>query len=120
MNTGPVEKCSDTNGLSSNYVDSNVQYTIDTQQSTKLSPITSQKPVRHKPWTPEWLNQILRNSELTMAVGHLRAWMPDRREKEALETTVKAIRQLSPEKAIEAIKTLKQNKNSSKELKVMI
>ena len=86
-----------------NYVESSIAYTIDTEQSTKLSTMPSEKPVRHKPWTPEWINQILRTAELPRAVGHLRAWMPEKRQKEASEETVLAIRWLNHADSITAL-----------------
>jgi len=98
--------------VSDNYVDSSIVYTIDTasQQSTILSSKPSEKPVRHKPWSPEWLNQILRSAQMPRAVGHLRAWMPDKREREATDQMVLAIRKLANDDAITAIKSLKRNK----------
>ena len=65
-----------------NYVDRGIVYTIDTasQQSTNLLSKLNEKPVRHKPWSPEWLNQILRSAQMPRAVGHLRAWMLNQRE----------------------------------------
>ena len=78
---------------SDNYVDSGILYIVDTTstQSTRLLSKPSENPVRHKPWTPEWLNQILREANMPRAVGHLRAWMPNWQEREASEQTVLAI-----------------------------
>ena len=95
-----------------NYVDSGIVYTIDTasQQSTNLSSKLSEKPVRYKPWSPEWLNQILCSAQMPRAVRHLRAWMPNRREQEATDQMVLAIQQLTNDDTIMAIKSLKRNK----------
>ena len=61
-----------------NYEDSNIMYTIDNAdlKSTKLLSTPIKKPVRYKPWTPEWLDQMIRRLENPQAVGYLRAWMP--------------------------------------------
>ena len=93
-----------------NYVESSITYTIDTEQSTKLSTMPSEKPVRHKPWTPEWLDQMIRKLDNPQAVGYLRAWMPNRRELEATEATIMALRELDHNDAIIAIKSLKRHK----------
>jgi hypothetical protein len=70
----------------------------------------SENPVQHKPWTPEWVNQVLRSLDLPMAVGYLRAWIPEKQQKEASEGTVMAIQQLTHDNTIRAIKGLKSNK----------
>ena len=92
-----------------NYVKSSITYMIDTEQSTKLSTMPSEKPVRHKPWMPEWVNQILKTTELPRAVGHLQAWMPEKQQKEASEETVLAICWLNHTDSITAIRSLKRN-----------
>ena len=62
-----------------NYEDSNIMYTIDNAdlESTKLLSAPIKKPVRYKPWTPEWLDQMIRKLDSPQAVGYLRAWMPN-------------------------------------------
>ena len=77
VDAGSAEGDLDMDSLN-NYVESSITYMIDTEQSTKLSTMPSEKPVRYKPWMPEWINQILRTAELPRAVGHLRAWMPEK------------------------------------------
>ena len=97
---------------SDNYVDSGIIYMVDTtlQQSTNLLSKLSEKPVRHKPWSPEWLNHILHSAQMPRAVGHLRAWMLNWREQEAMDQMVLAIRELNNDDAITTIKSLKRNK----------
>ena len=55
-------------------------YTIENAdlESTKLLSAPIKKPVRYKPWTPEWLDQMIRKLDNPQAVGYLRAWMPNR------------------------------------------
>ena len=111
METGPTDQHSVTVLDSSNYVDSNIMYTIDntsTISSSKLSENPEKKYL--KPWSPEWLNRVIRESNLPKAVGHLRSWMPSKREEEASEQTVLAIRQLKYDDAIRAIQSLKSKK----------
>ena len=49
----------------------------------------SQATVVRQAWTPsEWTNQVLREADMSRVVGHLRAWMPEKREREATEETI--------------------------------
>ena len=81
-------------------------YTIDNAdlESTKLLSALIKKPVRYKPWTPEWLDQMIRKLDKPQAVGYLREWMPNRRELEATEATIMALQKLDHNDAIIAIK----------------
>ena len=70
-----------------------ITYTINTGKSTKLMiPKLSEKPVRHTPWTAEWMVNALKTDNLSMAVGKLATWFPNNRGKEASEETVLALR----------------------------
>ena len=110
VNTGTTEQVSVTDTI--NYEDSNIMYTIDNAdlESTKLLSAPIKKPVRYKPWTPEWLDQMIRKLDSPQAVGYLRAWMPNRRELEATEATIMALQELDHNDAIIAIKSLKSHK----------
>ena len=77
---------------SSIYVDSGITYTINTGKSTKLTiPKLSEKPVRHTPWTAEWMVNCLQTDNLPMAVGKFSIWLPNNWEREASEETVLAL-----------------------------
>ena len=57
---------------SSIYVDSSITYMINTGKSTKLTiSKLSEKPVRHTPWTAEWMVNALKTDNLPMAVEKL-------------------------------------------------
>ena len=103
-----------------NYVDSGIQYTIDTCNSTfSLSPSTSTEnpvkksdnkkiqTVRHAAWTPEWLIQQIKEDPIPQVIGNLRAWMPSHREREITEQTVMEIWQLETKDAIIAVNSFK-------------
>ena len=90
----------------SNYVDSGFVYTIKSSESTKLSePID--KSVRYKPGTPEWLDTCITTVNISRAVGELRAWMPNNRQREATEQMVNDLRKLEVPDSLEALKSFK-------------
>ncbi|KAJ4492045.1 hypothetical protein C8J55DRAFT_420446, partial [Lentinula edodes] len=60
--------------------------------------------------TPEWVAQRLQMDKLSMAIGILRAWMPESCVREASEETVLAIWNLSHATATEAVTNLKSRK----------
>ena len=94
-----------------NYVDSGITYTINTTESTPLfSPKLSEKPVRHIPWTAEWMVNTLKTDNLPLAVGKLATWFPNNRGKEASEETVLALRKLNKKDAVEAMNSFKRKR----------
>ena len=69
-----------------------------------------QAPKKHEHFTPntaEWVTQRLRDDALPRAVGILRTWMPNRREREATEEKVLDIRRLDKEGALEAVREMR-------------
>ena len=86
MNTGPAELSTVLTSVlasnSSNYVDSEIVYTIDSNESTLSLPLSKpcETPVnkRFPPWSNEWMVQCLRQADLSMAVGLLQSWMPEK------------------------------------------
>ncbi|KAF8827051.1 hypothetical protein HHX47_DHR5000761 [Lentinula edodes] len=112
---GPIsESASDFS--SSSYVDSQFSFefgSTGTPNKNNLSTMTTraeEKPVRYEPNTPEWVAQWLQMDKLPMAIGILRAWMPESRVREASEETVLAVRNLSHATATEAVTNLKSHK----------
>ena len=94
-----------------NYVDSGIMYTIDSPNTTfSLSPKLSEKPVRHTPWTAEWMVNALKTDNLSMAVGKLATWFPNNQGKEASEETVLALRKLNKKDALEAMNSFKRKR----------
>ncbi len=65
---------------------------------------------RFEPNTPKWTAQRLREDEVSRAVGILRAWMPEWREREAMEEKVMVIRALTKEAAVEVVTELKKSR----------
>ncbi len=73
---------------------------------------SSTKPAKERSErnTPEGIAHQLREDEVLRAVGILRAWMPKRREREATEEKVMAIRALMKEAAVEVVTELKKSR----------
>lgn len=102
----------------SSYLDSSIEYTIDTSDSTgcnykNSTPIvasskTSENPVRHPLNSVEWLVNCIWTSNTARAVGELRAWVPSNRQREISEETVTVIRKLPVTDAIEAVNSFKR------------
>ena len=108
VDTGPTESHSvtDTDKDSPIYVDSGIQYTIDTNSTFPLSSKPSENPVKktvHKAWTPEWMVQRIKNDPIEQSVIKLRSWVSSKREPEATEETVKAIRKLKTKDAVSTV-----------------
>ena len=91
-------------------------YTIDSSASNKNIVSPNSKPVLNKssrktvPWTTPWMVNHIKNDDIPMAVGYLRSWMPNCREREASEYTVMELRKLDPKQIEEAVKSLKSKK----------
>ena len=75
-NTGPAEPISVFTLDNVMYIDSGLKYMIQAQSIPFSNKKPCEKPVRYKPWTPEWLDQMIRKLDNPQAVGYLRAWMP--------------------------------------------
>ena len=93
---GPTESHSvtDSDKDSTIYVDSGIQYTIDTNSTFPLSSKPSENPVKkvmYKAWTPEWMVQRIKNDPIEKSIINLRSWVSSKREPEATEKTVKEI-----------------------------
>ena len=72
-----------------------------------------QAPKKHERFTPntaEWVTQRLRDDALPRAVGILRTWMLNRREREATEEKVLDIRRLDKEGALEAVREMRHSR----------
>ena len=115
VDAGPTESHSvtdkDTNKDSTIYVDSGIQYTINTSNSTfPLSSKPSENPVKkttYKAWTPEWMVQRIKNDPIEKSIVKLRSWVSSKHEPEAMEQTVKEIRKLKTKDAMSAVESLK-------------
>ena len=113
VNAGPVENTSvtDLDKDSSIYVDSGIQYMIDTNESTlPLSSKPSENPVKkvtYKAWTPEWIVQCIKEDPIEKSIINLRSWVPSKRKPEATEQMVKEIQKLETKDAISVIESLK-------------
>ena len=115
VNAGPVESSliMVMDKDSSIYVDSGIQYMIDTYSTFPLSSKPSENPVKktvHKAWTPEWMVQRIKNDPIEKSVINLRSWVSSKREPEATEETVKAIRELKTKDAVSAVESLKDKR----------
>ncbi len=93
-------------------LDANSIYSTGTETSKISLTTSSSKPVkgRFELNMPEWIAQQLREDKVSRAVGILRAWMPERREREATEEKVMAIRVLTKEASVEVVTELKKSR----------
>ena len=114
MDTGTTESHSDMDKDSTIYVDSGIQYMINTSKSTfPLSSKPSENPVKkttYKAWTPEWMVQCIKNDPIEKSVINLRSWVSSKHEPEAMEETVKEIRKLKTKDAVSAVESLKDKR----------
>src|SRR5579875_1827026 len=104
----------------SSYIDSGIEYTIDTSKSTdnylnhnsfsSLSYKPSENPVRYPLNSVEWLVNCIRTSNDARAIGELRAWVPNNRQREISDETVKILRSAPVTEAIEAVKSFKRKR----------
>ena len=113
MDTGPTESYSVTGSDkdSSIYVDSGIQYMINTSKSTfPLSSKLSENPVKkvtYKAWTPEWMVQCIKSDPIEKSIINLRSWVSLKHEPEAMEQMVKEIQKLKTKDAISMVESLK-------------
>ena len=115
VDAGPTEShlVMDMDKNSSIYVDSSIQYTIETNTTFPLSSKLSENPVKkvmHKPWTPEWIVQHIKEDPIEKSIINLRSWVSLKCEPEAMEQMVKEIWKLKTKDAISVVKSLKDKR----------
>ncbi|KAF8830686.1 hypothetical protein HHX47_DHR2000970 [Lentinula edodes] len=118
---GPISE-SVSNLSSSSFVDSQFSFefgstgTFNKNNLSTMTTRTEEKPVRYEPNTPEWVTQQLQTDKLSMAIGILRAWMPESRVRKASEEMVLAIQNLNHATATEAVNNLKSRNRFVREI----